>query len=126
MQHHQAPVSLRKSRSHRQRHETGCVFARKVGITYSQPDDNVRIRRDARAPAILLVAETSHHDWIVQRALAVGREGLHIEDVDPLHLTQDLETLETGRLLQIIRDSAGRGAGGKEVGFVLDFCSERA
>ena len=89
-------------------------------MTYRQPDRHMRIRGIPCTPQILLIAKRLHNDGIVERALARSVERLHVEDVDALHFTQDLETLETGRLFQICRDGAGRGAGGEEVGFALD------
>jgi len=40
---------------------------------------------------------------------------LHVEDVDALHLAQDLKALEPRGLLEVGRDGPGRGAGWKEV-----------
>ena len=51
---------------------------------------------------------------------------LHVEDVDPLHLAQDLEPLEARGLLEVGRDGAGRGAGREEVGFRFDLCPRRS
>lgn len=47
---------------------------------------------------------------------------LHVEHIDALHLPQDLESLETGRLFKIGGDGAGRGARGEEVLLAFDLC----
>lgn len=47
-------------------------------------------------------------------------QGLHVEDVEALHLSQDLQSLETSCLLKVGRDGAGFGAGWEEVGFGFD------
>lgn len=57
-----------------------------------------------------------------RRTFAGGIEGLHVEDVDALHLAQDLQSLETSGLLEIRRHGAGRGAGADEVLGLLDLC----
>lgn len=83
------------------------------------------IRRKARAASKLLVAETANADGVLHGAAARGVERLHVEDVDALHLAQDLEAVETGRLVEVGRDRASGGAWGKEVGFGLDLCCAR-
>lgn len=52
-------------------------------------------------------------------------ERLHVEDVDALHLAQDLEALEARGLLEVGWDGAGRRAGREEVCFRFDLCSWR-
>lgn len=51
---------------------------------------------------------------------ARGVERAHVEDVDAVHLAEDFETLETGRLLEVGGDGAGLGTGTEEVGLRLD------
>lgn len=75
-----------------------------------------------RAPDDLLVAERVHHDGVLERALAAGVERPHVEDVDPLHLAQDLEALEARALLEVRGDGAGEGTGGEEVVGGFDGC----
>lgn len=75
-----------------------------------------------RAPDDLLVAEGVDHDGVLERALAAGVEGPHVEDVDALHLAEDLEALEARALLEVGGDGAGEGAGGKEVVGGFDGC----
>lgn len=55
--------------------------------------------------------------------LAGGIEGAHVEDVDALHLSENLETLETGGLLEIGGDVAGLGTGTEQVVLGLDLCT---
>lgn len=47
---------------------------------------------------------------------------LHVEDINALHLSQDFETLESGRLLEIGGDGPWRSTGANEIFFGLDFC----
>ena len=56
--------------------------------------------------------------------LARGVEGAHVEDVYALSLSKDLETLETGRLLEIGGDGAIGGTRSEKVinGLDLFFC----
>lgn len=56
------------------------------------------------------------------RTLAGGIEGAHVEDVDALHLSENLETLETGGLLEIGGDAAGLGTRSVKVILALDLC----
>lgn len=51
-----------------------------------------------------------------------GVEGPHVEDVDALHLSEDLETLETSRLLGVGGDGTGLGTLGEQVVHGLDLC----
>lgn len=46
----------------------------------------------------------------------------HVEDVNPLHFPQNLNTLETSGLLEIGGDGAGLGSLGEEVVLILDLC----
>jgi len=55
-----------------------------------------------------------------------GIEGPHVEDVDALHLSEDFETLETGRLLGVGRDGTGLSTLGDEVLHGLDRCAASA
>lgn len=80
----------------------------------------MRIRRHARAPTILLLAKALNHDRVLDRPQPVRRQRLHVENVNPLHLAENLETLETGRLLDVGGHGAGLGSLGKQVGFGLD------
>lgn len=96
------------------------------GGTYAKPVHNVGISRVAGATGVLLIASRLDHDGVVDGALARGVEGAHVEDVDALHLTQDLQTLQTGRLLEIGRDGTGLGTGADQVVLALDLCSKEA
>lgn len=56
--------------------------------------------------------------WL--RTLSACVEGLHVEDVDALHLSEDFETLETGGLVNVGGDGTGLGTRGHQVMLVLD------
>lgn len=47
-------------------------------------------------------------------------KGRHVEDIDTLDLSEKFETLETGGLIDVGGDGAGRGTGSDKVGSVLD------
>lgn len=91
--------------------------------TYGEPGDDVGVDGEAGAAGELLLAGGADDDGVLHRAQAAGVEGAHVEDVDALHLTQDLETLETGGLLEVRGDGAGLGAGTEQVLLALDLCS---
>lgn len=57
--------------------------------------------------------------------LAGGVQRLHVEDINALNLAENLQTLETGGLLEIGRDGTGGGTRGKKVGLRLDLCVRR-
>lgn len=82
----------------------------------------MRVGGGAGAAGILLVTSRADEDGVVQGAPARGIEGPHVEDVDALHLSEDFETLDTGGLLDIGGDGAGRGTGADKVIDVLDVC----
>jgi len=52
--------------------------------------------------------------------LAGGIQGTHVEDVDALHLSDELQTLETGSLDEVGGDGTGLGTGGNQVILRLD------
>lgn len=81
------------------------------------------VGRVAGAAGKLLVAGGAHQDGVVHGSPAAGVERAHVEDVDALHLSEDLETLKTGGLLEVGGDGAGLGAGAEEVVLGLDLCS---
>lgn len=83
--------------------------------TYAEPGDDVRTGRVASATGVLLLASRADADGVLHGALAGGIEGTHVEDVLTLHLAEDFETLKTGGLLEVGRDSAGLGTGAEEV-----------
>ena len=56
------------------------------------------------------------------RTFPAGIQWPHIEDVYTLHLPENLQTLEPGRLFEIAGDGAGRGTGREEVGFGGNLC----
>ena len=55
-----------------------------------------------------------------KRTLFRRIQGSIFEDVDPLHLSNEFKTLETGRLLEIGGDSAGTSTRGKKILLLLD------
>ena len=59
----------------------------------------------------------------IPRTLAGGVKGTHVEDVDALHLSDKLETLETGGLDVVGGDGSGLGSRGNQVLLGLDLCS---
>lgn len=91
-----------------------------VKQAYRQPNDTVRVGRVARATSILLIAGRSHQDGLFECALAAGIQRPHVEDVDALHLSENLETLNTGGLLEIGGDGTGGGTRTAEVIYGLD------
>ena len=54
-----------------------------------------------------------------------GVEGPHVEDVDALHLSDKLETLKTGSLLEIGGHGTGLSTLGEKIGLGSDLCSAR-
>lgn len=56
---------------------------------------------------------------------AAGIQRPHVEDVNPLHLAQNLDTLETSGLLEIGGDGARLGTLGEEVVLILDLCIDK-
>ena len=63
--------------------------------------------------------------WIVvfRRTFARSIEWAHIEDVHTLHLSENLETLETGGLLEICRNGTGLTTLWQKVALAGDLCS---
>ncbi|KAL2281031.1 hypothetical protein FJTKL_12137 [Diaporthe vaccinii] len=91
--------------------------------TYGQPDDSVRVDRVAGAAGVLLLAGGADQDRLLQGSFPRGIQGLHVEDVNTLHLAQNLQTLNTSGLLQVGGDGAGLGTGSHKVVDGLDVCS---
>lgn len=81
----------------------------------------MRAGRVASATGVLLLAGRANHDGVLHGALAGSIEGTHVEDVLALHLAEDFETLETGSLLKVGRDSAGLSTRAEEVVVGADF-----
>lgn len=90
--------------------------------TYAEPEGGVRVSGEASATSELLLTGGADEDGVLNSAEAGGVEGAHVEDVDALHLTENLETLETGGLLEIGRDGTGGGTRTEEVLLALDLC----
>jgi hypothetical protein len=87
---------------------------------HGQPSNNVRVSRAAGATNVLLVTERANDDGFLHGAGSACVEGLHVEDVDALHLSEDFETLETGGLVDVGGDGTGLGARGHKVMLVYD------
>jgi hypothetical protein len=82
----------------------------------------MRVNRVTSAASVLLVAEGLDHDWVVERALAGGIEWAHVEDVNAVHLAENLETLETGGLVEVGWHGASWGSRWEEVVLGLNLC----
>lgn len=82
----------------------------------------VRVGGETGATGELLLTGGSDDDGLGHRAKAAGVERAHIEDIDTLHLTENLQTLQTGGLLEIGRDGTGLGTGTEEVVLSADLC----
>lgn len=59
-----------------------------------------------------------------RHTLAGGIQGTHVEDIDALHLSDELQTLETGGLEVVGRDGTGLSTRGNQVLLALDLCSD--
>lgn len=92
--------------------------------TYAEPGHDVGIGRVAGAAEVLLFTSRADTDGILHRALTAGIKWSHVEDVDTLHLSEDFETLETSRLLEVGRDGAGLGTRCKQVFVSLYLCTK--
>lgn len=57
-----------------------------------------------------------------QRTDAAGIQWPHVENVDALHLSKNLETLKTRGMLGISGNGTGLRTGSKKVGLGLDLC----
>lgn len=74
----------------------------------------------AGATGVLLVTGGADHDGVLQCSFPGGIQGPHVEDVDTLHLSENLQTLLTGGLLEVGGDGTRLGTGSQEVGSALD------
>lgn len=54
-----------------------------------------------------------------------GIQRPHVENVIALHLAQQFQTLQTGRLVEIRRDGAGLGTRSEQIVLSLDLCERR-
>jgi hypothetical protein len=88
--------------------------------THAEPVNTVRVGGETSATSELLVTSRSNHDGVLHRSKAGGIKRAHIEDVDTLHLTENLQTLETSGLLEIGRDGTGGGTRTEEILLSLD------
>lgn len=90
--------------------------------THAEPDNVVRVSRVTSAAGILLLAGRADGDGILHGALARSIQRPHVEDIDALHLAENLETLDTGRLLQVRGHGTLLGTGAEKVIYGLDIC----
>jgi hypothetical protein len=67
----------------------------------SDPENVVRVGREAGATGVLLLTGRVDDDGVLHGTDAAGIQRLHVEDIDTLHLSENFEALETGRLLGI-------------------------
>lgn len=100
-------------------HPSGCGLG---GSTYAEPVDVVGVGGEAGATSELLLTSGSDHDGVLHRAEAAGVKRAHVEDVDTLHLYENLETLQTSGLLEVGGDGSGLGTGAEKVVLGLDLC----
>ncbi|CAF3455903.1 unnamed protein product [Fusarium graminearum] len=77
--------------------------------------NTVRVGGETSATSELLLTSRSDHNGVLHRSEAGGIERAHVEDVDTLHLTENLQTLKTGGLLEIGRDGTGGGTRTEEI-----------
>ena len=56
----------------------------------------------------------------LSRTMSASIQRPHIEDINPLHLSQNLQPLQTGGLFEIGRDGAWRRTGSYEVTICVD------
>ena len=75
-------------------------------------------RKSASFPARLapITHERGDADRVLLRANAARVERAVVEDLDALQVTEELETLETGRLFPVAGDLAGLASGAVELG----------
>lgn len=94
--------------------------------THAEPVNTVRVGGETSATSELLVTSRSNHDGVLHRSEAGSVKRAHVEDVDSLHLTENLQTLETGGLLKIGGDGTGGGTRTEEILLSLDLCKVEA
>lgn len=85
-----------------------------------QPVDLVGVCGETGATGVLLITGAVDDDGVFDGALAGGIKGTHVEDVNALHLSDELQTLETGGLVEIGGNGTGLGTWSKEVLLGLD------
>lgn len=85
----------------------------------------MRVGRVSSATSKLLIASGADGNGVLHGSEARGVERAHVEDVHALHLSENLETLDTGGLLEIGGNGAGLSARTVEILLALDLCSPR-
>lgn len=85
--------------------------------------NDVRVGREAGATSELLITGGADNDGVLHGSQAGGVQRAHVENVNTLHLAQNFQTLQTGRLLEVGGDSAGSGTRAEQIFASLDLCT---
>jgi len=85
-----------------------------------QPDNDVGVRWVTCAAEVLLVTEGLDHDWVVECSFSTGVQWSHVEHVNSLHLSENLESLKTGGLFEVGGNGTGLTSRWEKVLFALD------
>jgi hypothetical protein len=85
----------------------------------------VGVGREAGAASKLLLSGGADGDGVLHCAQAAGIEGGHVEDVDVVHLTENLETLDTGGLLEVGGNGSGLSTRAEKIVLSLDLCKSQ-
>lgn len=93
--------------------------------TYAEPLDAVGVGGEAGTTGKLLVTSRADGDGVLHGTLARGVERAHVENVNALHLSENLETLDTGGLLEIGRHGTRLSTRTVEILLALDLYSTR-
>lgn len=127
------------------------LHAARLGLVTGEgdPENAVRVGGETSATDVLLVTGRVDRNGLLHRAYdpsascryriyahvtvatrtsnnsshteTAGVQWPHVEDIDTLHLSKDFETLKTGGLLGVGRDSTGLRTRGQKIVVVLDF-----
>jgi hypothetical protein len=111
-----------------------------------EPDDDVAVDGVTGAAKVALLAEGGDDDGILHgsyihpsasdritgatrqssHTLAASVQRPHVENINTLHLSEDLETLQSSRLLEVGRNGSGSGAGSEQVFLAADLYSPKS
>jgi hypothetical protein len=80
----------------------------------------VGVGREAGAASKLLLSSGADGDGILHGTQAAGIQRSHVEDIDVFHLTENLETLDTGGLLEVGGNGSRLSTGAEKVVLGLD------
>jgi hypothetical protein len=84
----------------------------------------MRVCRRACASDLDLITCRLHHDWVFKGAQSACVERSHVEDINPLHLSQNFQTFQTGGLLEVGRDGTTGSSGRKQIGLGFDLFAQ--